>query len=82
MAFNSGQSSSSNSSDMLSVEITKATIKTLESANKTLRFAKANSNCGLMFQHVSDRHQVNFVAYSGASFATRKDCLPRDATWF
>ena len=58
---------------MLSGEITKATIKTLDAANKTLRFAKSNADCGLMFQHVADRHDVSFVAYSDASFATRRD---------
>eukprot|EP00435_Cladocopium_sp_Y103_P031716 s2023_g8.t1 len=58
---------------MLSGEITKATIKTIEQANKALRFAKSNGDCGLVFQHVADRDQVSFVAYSDASFATRKD---------
>eukprot|EP00435_Cladocopium_sp_Y103_P069297 s223_g33.t1 len=58
---------------MLSGEITKATIKTIEQANTALRFAKSNGDCGLVFQHVADREQVSFVAYSDASFATRKD---------
>ena len=53
--------------------MTKATTKTLESANKLLRFAKANSDVGLEFRYLGSKEDVTFAVYSDASFACRTD---------
>ena len=58
---------------LLCGDVTKATTKTLESANKLLRFAKSNADVGLEFRHLADKENVTFVAYSDASFACRSD---------
>ena len=58
---------------LLCGEVTKATTKTLESANKLLRFAKSNADVGLEFRYLADEENVTFVAYSDASFACRSD---------
>ena len=58
---------------MLSGDVTKATVKTLESANKALRFAKANSDVGLDYRRLGSKDDITFVAYSDASFACRSD---------
>ena len=58
---------------LLCGEVTKATTKTLEAANKLLRFAKSNADVGLEFRHLADKENVTFVAYSDASFACRSD---------
>ena len=56
---------------MLSGEVTKATVKTLEAANKALRFAKSNADVGLDHRKIGNKDEITFVAYSDASF-----CLP------
>ena len=58
---------------LLCGEVTKATTKTLESANKLLRFAKANSDVGLEFRYLGSKEDVTFAVYSDASFACRTD---------
>lgn len=58
---------------LLCGEVTKATTKTLEAANKLLRFAKSNADVGLEFRYLADKENVTFVAYSDASFACRSD---------
>eukprot|EP00435_Cladocopium_sp_Y103_P032566 s1782_g8.t1 len=57
----------------LAGQVSKATTSTLDTANKLLRYAKQNSDVGLQFQHVANREEVTFVAYSDASFASRDD---------
>ena len=49
--------------------VTAATTKPLESANKALRYAKANADVGLDFRHLGPREDMTFVAFSDASLA-------------
>ena len=56
---------------MLAGEVTKATVKTLLSANKSLRMAKTNADVGLEYRYLGDRDDLTMVAYSDASFACR-----------
>eukprot|EP00434_Breviolum_minutum_P021113 symbB.v1.2.018628.t1/scaffold1494.1/size117378/12 len=58
---------------LLCGEVTKATTKTLEAANKLLRFAKSNADVGLDFRYLGDKENVTFAVYSDASFACRTD---------
>ena len=58
---------------MMAGSITKATTETLESANKTLRFAKSNCDVGLEYRPLGKAEDMTFVAYSDASFACRTD---------
>ena len=58
---------------LLAGEISTATTKTLEEANKTLRYAKANSDVGLDYRYLGAKEDMAFVAFSDASFACRKD---------
>ena len=53
--------------------VTAATTKPLESANKALRYAKANADVGLDFRHLGPREDMTFVAFSDASFGCRPD---------
>ena len=58
----------------LAGEISSATIATLEAGNKILRMAKANADAGLRYHGLgNDPKDVTFLAYSDASFASRKD---------
>ena len=58
----------------LAGEISQATIATLEAGNKILRMAKANADAGLRYHGLGhDPKDVTFLAYSDASFASRKD---------
>ena len=58
----------------LAGEISTATISTLEAGNKILRMAKANADAGLRYHGLgNDPKDVTFLAYSDASFASRKD---------
>lgn len=50
-------------------------MKTLEGANKPLRFAKANADVGLDYRKLGTKDDITFVAYSDASFACRTDLL-------
>ena len=55
-------------------EILTATINTIELGNKARRMAKSNSDTGLQYHDLGgDPSQATFVAYSDASFASRKD---------
>ncbi len=58
---------------MLSGEVTKATVKTLEAANKALRFAKSNADVGLDYRKIGKKDEITLVAHSDASFACRSD---------
>ena len=58
---------------MLAGDVTKATIKTLNSANKTLRMAKTNADVGLEYRYLGDKKDLTMIAYSDASFACRND---------
>lgn len=58
---------------LLCGEVTKATTKTLEAANKLLRFAKSNADVGLEFRYLAEKENVTFVIYSDANFACRSD---------
>ena len=58
---------------MLAGDVTKATIKTLNSANKTLRMAKTNADVGLEYRYLGDKKDLTMNAYSDASFACRND---------
>ena len=58
----------------LAGEISTATINTIEHGHKVLRMAKSNSDTGLQYHDLGgDPLQVTFLAYSDASFASRKD---------
>ena len=72
MAFNADQPSPSITGEHALRGDHQGDHQDLESGNKTLRFAKANSDCGLMFQHVADQHQVSFMAYSDAKFCYKE----------
>eukprot|EP00438_Fugacium_kawagutii_P008129 Skav234370 [mRNA] locus=scaffold2071:53675:57820:- [translate_table: standard] len=50
-----------------------ATTDTLREANKTLRYAKANSDVCLHFQHIGNKDDLTMIAYCDAAFASRKD---------
>ena len=43
---------------MLAGDVTKATIKTLNSANKTLRMAKTNADVGLEYRYLGDKKDL------------------------
>ena len=58
---------------LLAGEVTKATTRTLESANKALRYAKANADVGLEYRNIGSKDEVTFVAFSDASFGRRSD---------
>lgn len=58
---------------LLCGEVTTATVQTLETANKLLRFAKSNHDIGLEYRNIGSKDDVTFIAYSDASFACRKD---------
>ena len=49
---------------LLAGEITSATTKILESMNKALRYAKANSDVGLEYRHLGGKDEVTFIAFS------------------
>ena len=58
----------------LAGEVPSATIQTLENGNKILRMAKANSDVGLQYHQLGGNpKEITFLAYSDASFASRKD---------
>lgn len=58
---------------MLAGQITKATTKTIQEANKVLRFAKENDDVGLEYRYIGNKDDVTFLAFSDASFACRPD---------
>ena len=58
---------------MLAGQTSKATIATLQAANKHLRFAKENSDVGLQYRYVGEKNEVTFIVYSDASFGCRAD---------
>ena len=53
--------------------VSKATVGTLQEANKCLRFAKQYSDVGLKFEGLGSCTDLTFVAYSDAAFASRAD---------
>ena len=58
---------------MLAGVTSKATVSTLHSANKALRFAKENSDVGLHYGYLGPLSELVIVGYSDASFACRED---------
>ena len=56
---------------MLAGETSRATIQTLQLANKHLRFAKEFADVGLDYRHLGTKGEMNFIVYSDASFACR-----------
>ena len=59
---------------MLAGEVPKATVATITSTNKALRFAKANSDVRLQYSPLgAGVEDVTFIAYSDAAFACRAD---------
>ena len=58
---------------LLAGQAAKATVSTLQAANKALRFAKENSDVGLHYQWIGDVDDLVVVGYSDASFACRED---------
>ena len=66
------------SASQLSGEITRATVDTIDRANKVLRMAKTNADAGLRYHALNgDPREVTFLGYTDASFASRKDL-----SWF
>ena len=66
------------SASQLSGEITRATVDTIDRANKALRMAKTNADAGLRYHALNgDPREVTFLGYTDASFASRKDL-----SWF
>ena len=58
---------------MLAGMTTRATVATLQAANKALRFAKQNADVGLCYGPLGSLDDLVVVAYSDASFACRDD---------
>ena len=58
---------------LLSGETTRATVGTLRSANKALRFAKENSDAGLKFFNLGTPKDLAMVAMSDAAWGVRAD---------
>ena len=58
---------------MLAGLTTKATVSTLQAANKALRFAKHNADVGFSYPYLGPVDELVVVAYSDASFACRDD---------
>ena len=58
---------------LLAGEISKATVSTLEEANKALRYAKVNADVCLEYRCLGKPEDMAFVAFSDASFACRSD---------
>ena len=48
---------------MLADQTSKATIATLQTANKHLRFAKENSDVGLQYRYVGEKNEVTFLVH-------------------
>ena len=62
------------SASQLSGEITRATVGTIDRANKVLRMAKTNADAGLRYHALNGfPREVAFLGYTDASFASRKD---------
>ena len=60
---------------MLSGEVTKATVKTLEAASKALRFAKSNADVGLDYRKIGKKDEITLLP---AGVTTRH----RVVTWW
>ena len=58
---------------LLAGQVTTTTTKTLEAANKVLRYAKSNAHVGPDYRFLGQKTDVTFVAFSDASFACRND---------
>ena len=58
---------------LLAGQASKATVATLQAANKALRFAKENSDVGLHYQWLGPVDDLVIVGYSDASFACSED---------
>ena len=54
-------------------QTSRATISTLQAANKALIFAKANADVGLQYRYIGPLEDLVVVGYSDASFACRDD---------
>ena len=59
---------------LLCGETSKATIGTLRQANKTLKFAKENSDVSLRFPAVCKSEEAVMIAISDAAWGVRPDC--------
>ena len=57
----------------LAGQVSKATVATLREANKTLRYAKSNSDVCLHFTNIGSLEDLTFLTYCDAAFASRPD---------
>lgn len=58
---------------ILTASSSKGYVKSLQEANKLLKFAKENSDVGLRYRHIGDIKDLRLVAMTDASFASRGD---------
>ena len=58
---------------MIAGEISCATVKTLQDANRALRFSKANNDVGLEYSRLGSIHDLSIATFSDAAFACRHD---------
>ena len=58
---------------LLCGEVSQATVATAQQANKTLRFAKNNSDTGLMFTQLGKLSHLCMIALSDAAWGVRRN---------
>ena len=61
------------STSLLSGQVNRGSIQTLSDANRLLKFAKENSDVGLVYEFIGDLSQLQLVCFFDAAFATRAD---------